>query len=447
MATAGLADVLARLPQPGIGGRYLIAYSGGLDSTVLLHLLAHANLSTPLQAIHVHHGLQAAADLWTVHCERICHQLKVPFVLQHVKPARGPRLSLEAEARSARYEALRAIMQSGDVLLTAHHLDDQAETLLLQLLRGAGPRGLAAMPALSEFPPGRHARPLLSYTRTQLEAYAHQHALAWIEDPSNADVTHARNFLRNEIMPGLRQRWPELAAILGRSAGLCAESADLLDALAEEDLEWCAGEETGSLLIPALRKLEPARRRNLLRAWIGWLGLPLPEFQHLQRVDAELLEAAVDATPVLAWPGVELRRYRDLIFALRPLSEPDDQWHVAWQPGTPLQLPADCGWIDAESTTAAALRLPQQDEHVSLRLAQEGEWVRLPGHEHRHALKNLCQQAGIPPWLRRRLPIVMYGEQPAAIADRWVCEGFASTAGQAGWRLRWHEPPPGYPRA
>jgi tRNA(Ile)-lysidine synthase len=446
LATADLAEILARLPRPGTGGCYRVAYSGGLDSTVLLHLLAHADLSAPLQAVHVHHGLQPAADGWVTHCERICRQLKTPFLALQVKPERGPGLSLEAEARKTRYDALRASMQAGDVLLTAHHLDDQGETLLLQLLRGAGPRGLAAMPAVSEFAPGWHARPLLGYTRVQLEAYARQYALEWIEDPSNTDTAHARNFLRGEVMPKLRQRWPELAGMLGRSTNLCAESASLLDALAEEDLEWCAGEESGSLLIPALRKLEPARRRNLLRAWIGWLGLPLPEFQHLQRVDAELLDAAVDATPVLAWPGVELRRYRECIFALRPLSEPDDQWRAMWQPGARLQLPEDCGWIDAESTTAAALRLPQPDEHVSLRLAQEGEWVQLPGHEHRHALKNLCQQAGIPPWLRRRLPIVMYGEQPAAIADRWVCEGFASTAGQAGWRLRWHDTPPGYPR-
>lgn len=436
-----------RLPQPGTGGRYLIAYSGGLDSTVLLHLLAQANLSAPLQAIHIHHGLQPAADRWAEHCESICRRFKIPFVLQHVKPVRGPRVSLEAEARTLRYEALQALMRPGDVLLTAQHLDDQAETLLLQLLRGAGPRGLASMPALSEFVPGWLARPLLGHARAELEAYASRHALEWIEDPSNTDTMHARNFLRGEIMPRLRQRWPELSTMLGRSSNLCAESAGLLDTLAEDDLEWCAGEATGSLLIPALRKLEPVRRRNLLRAWIGWLELPLPEFQHLLRVDAELLDAAVDATPVLAWPGVELRRYRDCIFALRPLPEPDEHWHAAWQPGTRLQLPEDCGWIDAESTTAAALRMPLSGEHVSLRLAQEGEWVRLPGHEHRHALKNLCQQAGIPPWLRRRLPIVMYGGQPAAIADRWVCDGFASAPGQQGWRLRWHDTPPGYPRA
>lgn len=447
MATADLADILARLPRPGPDGRHLIAYSGGLDSTVLLHLLAHAGLSAPLQAVHVHHGLQPAADGWLAHCERICRELKIPFTVLRVKPVRGARLSLEAEARRARYHALRGSMQPGDVLLTAHHLDDQAETLLLQLLRGAGPRGLAGMPAVREFAPGWHARPLLGLARGQLEAYAQAHALEWIEDPSNADTVHARNFLRGEIMPRLRQRWPELAGMLGRSANLCAESADLLDALAEEDLEWCAGEETGSLLIPAVRKLEPARRRNLLRAWIGWLGLPLPEFQHLQRVDAELLDAAADATPLLAWPGVELRRYRDHIFALRPLPEPDQHWCAAWQPGTRLQLPADCGWLEAEITTTPALRLPRADEPVSLRLAREGERVRLSRHEQRHVLKNLCQQAGIPPWLRRRLPVVMYADQPAAIADRWICDGFVSLPGQRGWRLRWHNPPPGYPTA
>ncbi|MGH8454045.1 MAG: tRNA lysidine(34) synthetase TilS, partial [Nevskiales bacterium] len=178
----------ARLPGPGTGGRYLLAYSGGLDSTVLLHALVRAGLPAPLEAIHIHHGLQPAADRWPGHCQRVCQQLGIPLTVLEVTPVRGPRLSPEAEARRARYDALRSAMRSGDVLLTAHHLDDQAETLLLQLLRGAGPRGLAAMPTLSEFPPGWHARPLLACSRMALETYARQHGLEWVEDPSNTDT-------------------------------------------------------------------------------------------------------------------------------------------------------------------------------------------------------------------------------------------------------------------
>ncbi|MGH8561292.1 MAG: TilS substrate-binding domain-containing protein, partial [Nevskiales bacterium] len=157
-------------------------------------------------------------------------------------------------------------------------------------------------------------------------------------------------------MPRLRRHWPELAVVLGRSATLCAEAGELLDQQAEDELEWCAGPQRGSLLIPALRRLEPARRRNLLRAWLGWLGLPLPEEQHLHRVDAELLDVAEDATPLLAWPGAELRRYRECLYAMSPLPEPDASWQAPWQATKPLSLPTGCGQLVAESVAAPSLR-------------------------------------------------------------------------------------------
>jgi tRNA(Ile)-lysidine synthase len=442
------AELRARLPRPGSGGRYLLAFSGGLDSTVLLHLLVRARLHVPLKAVHVHHGLQAAADRWVTHCRRVCRQLAVPLTVRRVAPRRGPRRSLEAEARAVRYDALRAMMRPGDVLLTAHQLDDQAETLLLQLLRGAGPRGLAAMPAVAEFPPGLHARPLLACARAELEAYARTHRLGWVEDPSNRDHVYARNYLRHEILPRLRVRWPQAGQLLSRSAALCAEAAALLDAQAEEDLEWCAGEAAGSLMIPALLQLTPARRRNLLRAWLGWLDLPLPEARHLHRLDREVLQAAPDAMPRFAWPGAELRRYRERLFAMPPLAAPAAGWQARWRPGDKaLQLP-DGSRLEARTAqTPGALRSPRRHESVSLRLARAGERLRLPGRRGHSALKTLCQAAGIPPWLRPRLPVLLYDGRVAAIADRWVAAEFAAQSGERGWRLRWHNPPPGYPAA
>ncbi len=446
LADSLFAEIKAALPKPGPGGRYLLAFSGGLDSTVLLHLLTRLRGTYDLQAIHVHHGLQTAADKWPAHCEQACTQWGVTCTVVRVRPEQGPRLSLEAEARRARYRALQSLMQEGDVLLTAHHQDDQAETLLLQLLRGAGPRGLAAMPMVSTFSPGLHVRPLLECTRKEIQQYARDQELTWVEDPSNEDRTHARNFLRQELMPLLRQRWPEAASMLARSARLCADASALLDAQAEEDLEWCLGETPGSLVIPDLLKLDPARRRNLLRAWIGWLDFPLPEAQHLQRLDTELLGAADDATPLLAWPGVELRRYRDHLYVMRPLTPADADWRAAWRLDEPLSLPEGCGWLEAvPGTSTPAMRLPRDDEPVSVRLAGEGERVRLPSRPHRHSLKKLCQDAGVPPWLRRRLPMVYYGDALAAVASLWVCEGYTAVSGEPGWLLRWHGTPPGYP--
>lgn len=448
MTVADELPLARELPSPGPGGRYLVAFSGGIDSSVLLHRLASGPHRARLAAVHVHHGLQAAANDWAAQCERRCRQFGIPFTLLQVTPDRGARRSLEAEARRARYAALRDSMHPGDVLLTAHHLDDQAETLLLQLLRGAGPRGLAAMPAVSEFPPGLHARPLLSCSRARIEAYARAQALEWIDDPSNADRKHARNFLRHEVMPRLREHWPEAAALLGRAAALNAEAAALLEAQAEEDLEWCAGAQVGSLMIPPLLRLTPARRRNLLRSWIGWLGLPLPEAQHLQHLETEILGAAGDASPLLAWPGVEVRRYRDRLFASAAQPEPPADWRTGWRPAadTLLELPAQGGRFAATpAASGIRLRPPRSDEPVTLRLAREGERLQLAGHARHRTLKNLCQQAGIPPWLRRRLPVVLYGDATAAIADRWICSGFAAAEGEPGWRLCWLDPPPGYP--
>jgi tRNA(Ile)-lysidine synthase len=448
LAKTLLADLQATLPKPGAKGRYVVAYSGGLDSTVLLHLMLQAHAQVPLLAVHVHHGLQPAAEDWPAHCQQVCGRWQVPLTLLRVTPAQGPGLSLEAEARRARYQSLQAILREGDVLLTAHHQDDQAETLLLQLLRGAGPRGLAAMPSVSEFAPGLHARPLLNSPRIVLESYAGEQGLSWIDDPSNSDTAHARNFLRRELMPLLRQRWPEMAGMLGRSARLCAEAAEMLDWQARQDLDGCAGGMPACIHVPALMRLEPMRRRNLLRAWIGWLGLPLPEAQHLRRIDRELLDAADDAMPVLSWPGAELRRYRDGLYAMPTLPPVEVDWRSGWQLGERLQLPAGCGWLDAESGLASsALRLPRADEPVSVRLARDGERIRLPGRVHRHALKKLCQDAGIAPWLRRRMPVVFYGDSPAAVADRWICDGFTAKAGETGWQLHWHDAPAGYGRA
>lgn len=445
--SAQLDAIGARLPRPGPDGGYLLAYSGGLDSTVLLHRLAGLSLPAGLRAIHVHHSLQAAADSWPAHCAQACERLKVPFELARVSPDCGPGTSLEAEARRARYAALQAAMRPGDVLLTAHHRDDQAETLLLQLLRGAGPRGLAAMPVWAEFGPGWHVRPLLDIARAELEAYARRHRLSWVEDPSNQDLSHARNFLRREILSRLRDRWPALSSVLGRSAGLCGEAIELLDQQAEEDLQWCAGPLDGSLLIPALRQLEPTRARNLLRAWLGWRGLSPPEEQHLLRLPAELLDAAQDACPLLAWPGAELRRYRELLFAMRPLTQPCRDWQADWTLDETLQLPAGCGELSAEPGRGFALRTPLPEEKVTVRLAADGERLRLPGRAHGTPLKNLFQQAGVPPWVRQRLPLVCFDGKVAAVADRWVCQGFSSTASGSGWRLRWTDPPPGYPSA
>ncbi|MCU7883559.1 MAG: tRNA lysidine(34) synthetase TilS, partial [Candidatus Thiodiazotropha sp. (ex Lucinoma annulata)] len=270
-----LLESLKQLPQASCCH---LAFSGGLDSCVLLHLLAELRLQLPyeLRAIHVHHGLQAEAGEWQRHCENICESHDIPLdnVQLTLTPIAGE--SIEAVAREARYQAFAECMGEGDLLLTAQHQDDQAETLLLQLLRGSGPAGLAAMPLLARFEPGWLARPLLQVSRLTLEAYAQQHALTWHDDPSNQNLRFDRNFIRHQVMPLLRSRWPAASMTLSRAARFSGELLTLVKEEAEEDLVKARYGDSDTLSITALKQLHSVRLRNLLRHWIAASGATMP---------------------------------------------------------------------------------------------------------------------------------------------------------------------------
>lgn len=377
------------------GARLWVAYSGGLDSSVLLHLLTKKKWPG-LHAVHVHHGLQAAADAWARHCQAQCEQWRVPLrVLRVTVEDQGS--GLEAAARRVRYQAIRELMKDGDVLITAHHREDQAETLLLRLLRGSGVRGLAAMRRLTPFAPGTLWRPLLKTPRREVRAYAEAQGLRWIEDPHNADPRFARSLLRAKIMPRLSERWPHAAECFGRAAEACAEGADLLDELADLDLENLS-DLAGTLHIPGLLGLTSARRRNALRRWLARRQLALPHADSLTRVDTEVLRAAADAEPCLAWPGAEFRRYRDRLHAMRNLPAPPTGVELDWDGREPLQLPAGCGVLECSGA------LPEKSWRVCF--PGGGERMRPAGAGHRRTLKNLFQEQGVPVWTRERTPLL-----------------------------------------
>ncbi|HSP01681.1 MAG TPA: tRNA lysidine(34) synthetase TilS, partial [Thioalkalivibrio sp.] len=249
--------------------RLVVAFSGGLDSHVLLHALAAlcGEGFYELHAIHIHHGLNSQADAWADHCARVCRDLDVGLevIAVNARAARGE--SPEAAARAARYQALASCMKEGDGLLTAHHRRDQAETLLLQLLRGAGSAGLAAMPRWQPLGSGWHGRPLLDVSREAIEDYARERDLHWIEDNSNLDARFDRNLLRQQVMPLLRARWQGVDETLARAAAHQAEGLGLLGDLARQDLEQIRGELPGTLSVSELTGLRPARIRNVLRFW------------------------------------------------------------------------------------------------------------------------------------------------------------------------------------
>lgn len=423
-----IADHLRRfLQSQPPAGRYLVAYSGGLDSHVLLHALHRLGIN--LAAVHVHHGLSPNADLWSEHCVAACNTLQVPcqVVRVHVSADGSGR---EAAARAARYAALEQALGEGEMLLTAHHQDDQAETLLLMLLRGTGVAGLAGMPAARLFGRGLLARPLLGLPRSALRHYAEQHHLSWVDDESNFDTSLDRNYLRHHVLPLLRERWPAANCTLARAAAHLAEAGALLAELAETDLAGACGSRPATLSITALCRLNAPRRRNLLRHWLRSRGLPLPDTVHLHRIEQEVLPARPDAEPRVDWNGVEVRRYQDDLYAIPPLS-PLPEVELTWDMAQPLSLP-DGRVLTVSAAAATGLSAARcADARVTVRFRAGGERCAPAGRGHTHELKKLFQEAGVPPWERARVPLLYVDGMLALVVGYWICETFDARDGEA----------------
>lgn len=400
MATDPPAIQLPPLPNDAETGTLHVGYSGGLDSTVLLHLLCTAQ-TTPargVRALHVHHGLHADADHWSAHCRRTCAALDVALQVVQVEVSRDGGEGLEAAARRARLAAFASAMAPGDVLVLAHHRDDQAETFLLRALRASGVDGLAAMRAWRRFGAGWLWRPLLDLPRARLLAHARAHALRWIEDPGNDDTALDRNFLRHRVLPLLRERWPHAGAALARSAALSAEAAALLATEDAAALATVRGADPQALSIAHLQALSAPRRARVLRAWIAGCALPPLPAQGVARIEATLLGAAADAQAEFAWRGAIIRSWRGRLHAQPARAPLLPGWRTPWDGRTPLALPAG-GELRLEGSEGF-------DAAVEVHARGGGERIRLPGRDHRHALKHVLQDLGVPPWVRQRLPLL-----------------------------------------
>lgn len=435
---------LRRSLEPHLGcGRLWIAYSGGLDSSVLLHaasacfgrlaserpaLTQSPNQpptgpprSPELYAIHIDHGLHPESVRWAEHCRTQARRLGVPLTERSLGLRRQKGESLEALARTARYAVFSELLAPGDVLATAQHRDDQAETLLLALLRGSGPHGLAAMPEVSGLGAGLLLRPLLGFSRADVLDYAEHEGIAWIDDPSNADVGLDRNLLRHQVVPLLRGRWPSLDLTLARSAGHCAEAAGLLDEAADEWLARLDGQRPRTLSLDGLRALSQARCRLIIRRWLVREGFRPPASVVVERIIAEALGAAPDRAPLVAWPGCEVRRYRGDLYALAPLPALPDAGSGAahgptlnWDGHAPLLLPQGLGMLEPPMGAAGVGGL-------SVCFGPSGLRCRVANGPS-HALKQLYQQAGVPAWLRPYVPLLMIEGDLAAIAGVTHCD-------------------------
>ena len=418
--------------------RIRVAYSGGPDSVVLLHLLSRMPEARAigLEAVHVDHRLHRASQDWVRHCREFCDAHRIALEVLTVDPARYRGRGPEEAARRARYAALAEGSARGTVTATAHHRDDLAETLMMRLLRGSGPTGLAAIPPRRRLRSGWLWRPLLAVPRAALRDYAKRHALPSVEDPSNADRGLDRVFLREEVFPLLRRRWPDLAAALARAAGHQRAALSLLDPLASRDARR-AVDARGTFSIAAASGWSPAQRANALRRWIADRGLPLPDSRQLECIRDEVIGARSDAAPVLRWPGAELRRYRGRLYAHPPPPPFDPERVHVWEDiARPLTLDHGRLWAEADRGRGISARHVSR-EALTVRFRRGGERAQPPGRTRSQRLKKLFQESGIPPWERGRVPLLYFRDRLVAVAGLWVSRGFEAAPGEPGWRVHW----------
>ncbi|VFP88718.1 tRNA lysidine(34) synthetase TilS [Candidatus Erwinia haradaeae] len=415
----------------------VIAYSGGLDSSVLLHqlvMLREERLDFHFRAIHINHGLNDSSDVWASHCEQQCKVWKISFFLDRVDIYCHKKVGLEAAAREVRYQALYKTMTKEETLLTAHHQDDQSETVLLALKRGSGPAGLSAMAQIKTHGNHRHIRPLLMRTRSELEAWANYYHLSWITDNSNQDMRYDRNFLRLQIMPLLNKRWPSFSRTVSRSAQLCAEQGSVLDEMLEESLYKLMDRSNALYFLP-LNSMSVARRFAIFRRWILYQNGTLPSRNVLQKIWTEVACSRLDANPKLKIWKYEVRRFRNRLYWL-PITKPLGNCQLFWSfPWLTLLLPDGLGEI-RQSSRGIILRCPQFNTKVSVRFQAEGKFY-VHGRSGKRSLKKLWQEYGIPPWRRQRIPLIFYNDCLVTALSVFVTVDGVPLPDGKKWSISW----------
>ena len=438
-----LSHALQGLPP---GATLVVGYSGGLDSTVLLHALVKSGdadgQGRRVRALHVNHGLHEDAGAWQAHCEARCKALGVPFTALSAdsKLLEVGMNGLEEKARDERYRLFAENLVEEEVLLLAHHLDDQVETLLMRLARGAGPTGLAAIPRVRSVGDNLLLRPLLSTHRIELGSYAKKHGLDWVEDPSNQDSGYDRNFLRNEIMPGLLSRWPAFTSNAARSVELLAEASELLAEYADCDLKACLGDEIAVLDCRAAAEWSSPRQRNLLRRWLNRLGLTVPGAIQLARLQQLLADTEITDRSRLELRDCVVCRFGPLLVALArgydgfAGEDTATQWDTAAR--ATMTLPGN-GVLCLDSHQGSGMKLPAGP--LCVRYRRGGEQFQLPGRPGR-ALKKTLQESEIAPWLRSRVPLVYADTRLVYVPGLGCAADAQAAAGEPSVRINWQPP-------
>lgn len=393
---------------------FLVGLSGGVDSVTLLHLFSRTGFN--IRAIYIHHGLSPNADSWAAFCEQYCKRLNIPFILQKVNIDTSN--GIESGAREARYQAIQQHLKPNEVLATAHHLDDQAETFFLALKRGSGIKGLSAMQAVTFLQNFTIFRPLLFFSKAEILAYATQHQLTWIEDESNADNRYDRNFLRNEVLPLLNQRWQQFSQMVARSAQHCAEQQALIEELLSDELKSRTGEKQ-QLNINGFGQFSLAKQQQLIRLWLEQNGVKMPSQAQLQAVISELIFAKVDKNPQVKLGENVIRRYQQAIYVTEEIAE-IPPFEIVLTAESKVELPYQLGTIIRQQQELICkkngknhrLQLPLElsQESLSLKIGQSGK-VKCYGKTQREEMKKIWQNHGIPVWERNRTPLIFWQDE------------------------------------
>ena len=450
-----LAELLPKerfpLPDKTFLPSLVVGFSGGVDSTVLLHLckwLRDRGYLQSLRAVHIHHGLSSLADDWGVHSEALCALWGIPLTVCKVSVC--SRRSVEEGARNARYQVFENELAADEVLLQGHHQDDQVETVLYRIMRGTGVAGLKGIPAIRPLGKGWLVRPLLGFSREEIERYARGHQLSWIEDDSNADCRFDRNFLRNQVIPELSQRWPGMKAGVSRLSELSREADGIVREVALQDYQQCMQEKALPVLgvvknldIHSLQQLSPSRRSEVMREWLNREGLATPPQFTLQQIIDEVILAREDGVPVVRWDGGEVRRFKGALIAASPQG-PQISYTKECFSGQSSILPDQtqlfCNEVAATSSQAklgCCVVRPSVSGTLSTRDLVIVKAFSLPGRKGRKSLKKWLNELAVPPWLRGQLPILHDNEQLIAVPGVLVADGYQNEPGMPGLELIW----------
>jgi tRNA(Ile)-lysidine synthase len=432
--TDRLRDELCAHAPPALA----VAFSGGTDSSAMLHALAQMPEARQrgLRALHVDHGLHPDSAGWAAHCARFCEALEVPLVGLRCAIDAASGEGIEAAARRARYAALAGSLRDGEWLALAQHRDDQIETVLLKLLRGAGPDGLGGMRPTRPLGPGLLWRPLLEVSREELAKYLIDNGIQAIDDPANKDPRFARNLLRHDLLPAIERHWPHAGTAILHSARLCRVASDHLARDADGALARVRREDL-TLDADAWLALPDALRALVLDRWLREQGLRAPADAQRLELERQVAGAAEDAVPCVGWDGAEVRIWDGRLHASRPLPPLPGDWRSAWEGGI-LALPKGCGTLVTDGGQPRSA--PTFDPPLGVRLRRGGERIKPDGDPHTRELRALFQQARIPPWLRVRCPLIYADDELIAVADRWTSARGKAIFGACNAWPRWMPP-------